>query len=166
MTIRLRFVQGAAVESWLIEFREGTSMPIRPSHVECVSLDGKSYIGQHMDGGMKARPAGYDGADPAHELFVDLPATDEQTKAFYDYVEASIDQPYDWQAIIGFVAPGHHHLKMHAICSAKMVLALRTKGCEWFPSRSALTAPAHCIDPRDLLLMISCIVPINLERGV
>lgn len=157
--ITLRFVHGTAFESEAIELREGTSMPFTPSHVECVSRDGKHYIGQHMDGGMQSRPAGYDNALPKDELFVGLPCTPEQETAFYDYVQASIGEPYDWKAILSFVVPINLHLKFHAICSAKMHLALRK--AEWYPSRKAVTVPAHCIDPRDLLLMISCVVPIN-----
>jgi hypothetical protein len=162
--IRLRFVQGSAVESEAIELREGTCMPIIPSHVECVRPSDGKYVGQHIEGGMLARDPGYDGAKPADELFVDLPATPEQTDAFYAYIEASIGEPYDWEAILGFVLPGHFHTKEHAFCSAKMHLGLRIKGCEWYPSQSAVCAPAHCIDPRDFLLMISCIVKIDLDR--
>ena len=156
--IRLRFVEGTAIDSEMIELRGGTCMPFTPSHVECVSRDGTKYIGQHLDGGMQARPIGYDA--PARDLILELPATGEQTAAFYAYVEASIGEPYDWAAIVGFALPGHHHTKFHAICSAKMVLALRTRGCEWFPSRLPLCAPAHCIDPRDLMLILSAIVEV------
>jgi hypothetical protein len=154
-SIKLRFVDGGSFVSDLIELREGTCMPINPSHVECV--DGDLYIGQHMDGGMQARKKGYD--EPFRgELFVDLPCTDEQRAAFYKWVYDSINEPYDWQAIIGFAIQGHHHVKFHAICSAKMFLGLRH--INWFPSRVPLCVPAHCIDPRDLLLIISAIVEV------
>jgi hypothetical protein len=157
--IRLRFVAGADLESDAIEFREGTCMPIIPSHVECVRPDGK-YVGSHADGGFLARDPGYDGATPSQELFLDLPCTQDQHDAFYAYIEASIGELYDWAAIPGFAMPGHHHTKFHAICSAKMTLALRTKGCEWFPSRAPLCVPAHCIDPRDLLFGLSMIIEV------
>jgi hypothetical protein len=153
--IRLRFVDGGSFTSDLIELREGTCMPFTPSHVECV--DGDNYIGQHMDGGMKVRHAGYDAPFRA-ELFVDLPCTPEQQMAFYKWAYASLDEPYDWRAIIGFAFPGHLHEKFHAICSAKMFLGLRH--VNWFPSRMPLCVPAHCVDPRDLLFVISAIVEV------
>jgi hypothetical protein len=156
MTIKLRFVGGNAFISEMIELREGTCMPFPPSHVECVSLDGKWHIGQHIDGGMLKRPAGYD--LPCKELFLDLPATDEQTKGFYDYIEQSIGEPYDWEAILGYVVPGHFHLTNHAICSAKMDLGLRK--VNWYPSKLPLCVPAHCLDPRDLLLILSAIIEV------
>ena len=155
--IRLRFVQGASLESDLIEWREGTCMPIVPSHVECVDPTDGKYIGQHADGGMQARDPGYDA--PFHgETFVDLPCSPEQEKAFYVGAVASIGQPYDIDAIVGFTLSGHHHAKLHAICSAKMLLMLRA--VNWFPSKAPLCVPAHCVDPRDLLLILSAIVEV------
>jgi hypothetical protein len=81
--IRLRFVRSSGLSSDAIALRESVCMPFTPSHVECVSPDGKFYIGELSDSGMQARPAGYDAATMLHELFVDLPATQEQTDAFY-----------------------------------------------------------------------------------
>ena len=156
--MRLLFVCGKGFVSGAIEWRESICMPFTPSHVECVTPAGL-YLGQHIEGGMQARSPDYDAGTFAHELFIDLPATADQDKAFYDYMIGSVGEPYDWQAIIGYGVPGHHHEKFSAICSAKVTLGLRTKGCEWFPSRVPLAVPAHCIDPRDLLLMISAIVP-------
>jgi len=159
--IRLRFVHGTAISSDLIEYREGVCLPFTPSHVECVRDDGK-YVGQHGDGGMQARNPGYDQCKPEDEFFVDLPATFKQYKDFYNGVDASIGEPYDWAAILGFALDGHHHSKFHAICSAKMFLMLRK--ADWFPSHAPVAVPAHCIDPRDLLLMVSCVTPINFDR--
>lgn len=155
MTIKLRFVEGQGIESDLIEMREGTAMPICPSHVEAVRPDGM-YVGQHMQGGCLAREPGYD-APFKGECFIDLPATDAQTAAFYAAVEKSIGEPYDWRAILGYALPGHFHTKFHAICSAKVFLWLRDSA-DWFPSHAPVAVPAHDIDPRDLLLMISAII--------
>lgn len=162
--IVLRFVRSKGFTSDMTAWREQTAMPFSPSHVECVTPDGK-WLGQHVAGGMLARPAGYDHDDVAFlsdgrraEIFVSLPATPEQTSAFYAAATVSIDEPYDWRAIIGFAVPFHEHLPFHAICSAKMVLLLRTKGCEYFPW--PLTVPAHLITPRDLMLMLSAFVEI------
>lgn len=163
MTIRLRFVRGNSVASDLIALREETAMPFTPSHVECVTPEGK-WLGQHIDGGMRAREPGYDKGQIALlpngrlcELFVDLPATAEQTESFYWHAKKSIGQPYDWEAILGFAVPFHMHEKFHAICSAKMVLLLRA--AEWF--KWPLAVPAHLVDPRDLLLGLSMIVEIK-----
>jgi hypothetical protein len=130
-------------------------MPFAPSHVECVTPAGK-YAGQHLSGGMQARDPGYDKATLAHEAFVNLPATQSQTDAFYGFVASKIGQPYDWKAIVDYAAPVDLHSVGSAICSAQMVLALRK--ADWFPF--PLTVPAHLISPRDLLLMLSGIIEI------
>lgn len=158
--IRLRFVEIPDLVTEVIDYREGTCMPICPSHVECVRpYDGK-YVGAHADGGFIARDPGYDGATPQQECFVDLPCTPAQYAAFYAAVDKAIGEPYDWQAIIGFALPGHFHEKFYAICSAKMFLLLRDVA-DWFPSHAPVAVPAHCINPRDLLFAISLIIKVN-----
>ena len=165
--IVLRFVRSKGLTSDAIVWLEKTCMPFPPSHVECVTPEGK-WLGQHMDGGMLAREAGYDHDDVATmiptaacpdgrcEIFVKLEVTQEQAAAFYKYMEDSIGQPYDWEAIIGFADAGHHHLLNHAICSAKCELGLRA--CNYFPWPTAV--PAHLVDPRDLLWALSTHVEI------
>lgn len=166
-SIRLRFVRHSAISSDLIALREEAAMPFTPTHVECVTPEGK-WLGQHADGppapGMQAREPGYDKGRVALlpngrlcELFVDLPASAEQVDSFYWHAKKSIGQPYDWEAILGFAVPVHLHEKFHAICSAKMVLLLRA--ADWF--RWPLAVPAHLVDPRDLLLGLSMIVEIK-----
>lgn len=162
----LRFVRGTAWTSTLIAWQEKAALPFTPSHVEALTSDGKSYIGAHIDGGVAVRPIGYDKGQVAclpHgydktafpgglcDLHLKLDATPAQDKDFYSYMNAGIGEPYDWLSIIGFVVPEHFHLRNHVICSAKISLALRA--AEWFPFR--LSAAAHLIDPRDLLLMLS-----------
>lgn len=163
--ILIRFVRSRGFSSDLIALREQTCMPFTPSHTECVTPDGK-WLGQHSDGGMQARPAGYDHDDVALlpdgrrcEIIVPLPCTQAQAAAFYAAAHASIGEPYDWRAILGFAVPGHHHTKYHAICSAKMALLLRAKGCEYF--RWPTTVPAHLVDPRDLMFALSTHVQID-----
>ena len=153
--IRLRFVAGNDTASLAIILRSQICMPFTPSHVECVTPEGK-YVGQHGKGGMLARDPGYDKATLAHELFLDLPATNEQTNVFYDYISSKLNQPYDWRSIVDYILPVNFHEFNHAICSAIMVLALRKSGWLKWP----LTVPAHLISPRDLLLMLSGIVEI------
>jgi hypothetical protein len=162
-TITLRFVRSKGFSSDAIVLREQTCMPFTPSHVECVTPEG-TWLGQHSDGGMQARDAGYDHDDVVImndsrrcELFVELPCTKEQYGAFYAKATASIGEPYDWKAILGFAVSWHEHEKFHAICSAKMLLLLRA--CDYF--RWPVVVPAHLVDPRDLLLMLSTHVKID-----
>jgi hypothetical protein len=164
--INIRFVRSKSWSSSAIELREGTCMPFCPTHTECVTPEGKWLGQQGNDGGMKARPAWYDSADVAImadgrrcEIIVPLPVTQAQADAFYLAAHLSIGEPYDWEAILGFTVPWHEHTKFHAICSAKMLLLLRTKGCEYFPW--PVVAPAHLVDPRDLMLMLSTHVEID-----
>lgn len=161
--ITLRFVRSKGWESDAIVLREKTCMPFTPSHVECVTPDGK-WLGQHMEGGMLARPAGYDHdqveimADSRRcEILVALPCTPEQHDAFYKSANDSIGQPYDWEAILGFAVTWHEHQKFHAICSAKMLLLLRA--CDYF--RWPIVVPAHLVDPRDLMMILSTHVEIS-----
>jgi hypothetical protein len=156
----IRFVRGTAWESTAIAWQEKACMPFIPSHVEALTPDGKFYIGAHMDGGVRARPVGYDAGLVAKlpdgstcDLQLPLESTPAQDAAFYPFLDSHIGEPYDWRAIIGFLLPEHEHQPQHAICSALITLALRTPGCEWF--RWRLAAPAHLVDPRDLLLMLS-----------
>lgn len=156
--IRIRFCHGKDQLSHLIELRGGTCMPFTPSHVECVTPDGK-FLGQRFDGGMQARNPGYDVTWLEHEKFVDLPVSQAQADAFYAKGMSLIGAPYDWKAIIDFAIPVNLHLFDHAICSATMTQLLRTKGCEYFPM--PLTVPFHQISPRDLMLILSSHVQID-----
>lgn len=157
--ITLRFVTSDSPLSKMIRMQAGVCMPFTPSHVETVSRDEKSYVGQHLDGGMEARPIGYDeGEKGVREKLVVLPCEQSQFDAFHDFCDSKIGEPYDWKAILGFTAPDIHlHLPEAAICSAIMTLALRA--CHYFPM--PLVVPAHHISPRDLLLILSSHVQID-----
>lgn len=164
--IRLRFVASNDITSRLIRLQAGVAMPFTPSHVETLTVDGRDYIGAHLDGGIKARPVGYDAASlmtlpdgTKSERIVYLPCSQEQETAFYTFVEGKVDAPYDWRAILGFEAPDLRlHEFGHLICSAFMVAALRAKGCEFF--KWPITVPFHHISPRDLFLILSSHVEI------
>jgi hypothetical protein len=158
--ITLRFVTSPDDPmSALIRFQAGLCMPFTPSHVEALSRDGKHYIGQHLDGGMQARPLGYDGTDIKEKL-VALPCNDAQYDGFQDHCEGRIGAPYDWPSIIGFVDPAWNlHAFKHLICSAEMTAALRSPRCQYFPM--PLTVPFHHISPRDLFLILSSHVQID-----
>ena len=157
--ITLRFVTGSDITSKLIRFQAGVSMPFTPSHVEALTPDGQDYVGAHIDGGMQARPIGYDaGGAGLKEKLVPLLCDPVMTGAFHDYCETKIGQPYDWKSIISFAAPDLNlHDFNHLICSAIMTAALRS--CGYFPM--PLTVPFHHISPRDLMLILSSHVQID-----
>lgn len=157
--IRLRFVTGTAFSSRLIRMQAGVSMPFTPSHVEALSQDGLTYIGAHIEDGIRARPLDYDASSlmtlpdgSKSERIVALPCTLAQETAFYAFVTSKIGMPYDWKAIFGFEMPDFHlHDFGHAICSAFIPGGLRAEGCEYFPW--PMTKPFHHISP-DLLFAI------------
>jgi hypothetical protein len=163
--ITLRFVTGNDLVSRLIRMQAGVSMPFTPSHVEALSPDRKAYIGAHFDGGVAARPVGYDNdqlmtlADGSRsERLVGLPAADQEEAAFHTFVQSRIGEPYDWKAIVGFLEPDvHQHELDHIICSAFMTAGLRA--CGYF--LSPLTVPFHHISPRDLFLILSTHIQID-----
>lgn len=156
--IRLRFVTCNDLISGVIRLQAGISMPFTPSHVEAVSQDGASYIGQHFDGGMQARPVGYDAGKVQGEKIVELPVSPLEETAFYNFVVSKIGQAYDWKSIISFADPAWNlHDVNHLICSAMMTAALRN--CGFFPM--PLTVPFHHISPRDLFLVLSSHVQID-----
>jgi hypothetical protein len=157
--ITLRFVTADDPLSKLIRAQGGISMPFTPSHVEAWSRDRTAYVGQHFDGGMQARPVGYDkGQSGLKEKFVDLPCEQAQYDAFHDFCDSKIGEPYDWKSIFSFAAPDINlHIPEAAICSAIMTAALRH--CGYFPM--PLTVPFHHISPRDLFLILSSHVQID-----
>jgi hypothetical protein len=151
MTIRLRFVTCEDPVSDGIRFWTGFEY----SHVEAVTPEGL-YLGAHADGGVQARRVGYDKATLRAEKFIDLPADDAMTDAFYEQLQKAIGTPYDFGAILGFVSHFDIHQTGRVICSALQTAKLRA--CGWFPT--PLAVPAHEMSPRDLFLAISARIPL------
>jgi hypothetical protein len=162
----IRYVQGSEISSQLIVAQEKTAMPFPPSHVEALTPDGKFYLGSMFEGGVQKRPVGYDkgliAIDPKtgkeRDLLLTIDATPEQDAAFWTFLESKIGEPYDSAAIFGFIIPLHEHTLNHAICSALITLAMRICSKWPFP----LAVPAHLIDPRDSLLMMSVITRVPM----
>jgi hypothetical protein len=170
-TIRIRFVRHRGIATYLISWREATCMPFIPSHAECVTPAG-TRIGEFGFGGMQERPFNYDTKDVALlpkgktsealplgnrcEIIVPLEVSQEQSDKFYKMARASLGQGYDWSAIPGFALSGHHHKVGRAVCSAKMFLLLRAVNYFKWP----VSVPAHLINPRDLMLILSTHVEI------
>ena len=172
MATTIRFMRGTEFGSELIVLQEKTAMPFTPSHVEILARDDKSYFGSMLDGGVRYRPIGYDtgriATDPKTgklcELLLSLPTTPEQEAASWAWADKHIGEPYDSSAIFGFVIPAHEHEADHVICSACVTLFLRVEppspAKAFFPY--PLAAPAHLIDPRDLLLGFSMIIRVPM----
>lgn len=148
--MKIRFVEGSEFDSQAIIALEKVALPFTPSHVEAVTPDG-FYLGAMFSGGVQKRPIGYDNGKFNNEKILTLEATADQDKLFYGYLEKHIDEPYDWEAILGFLIPENFHNSNHTICSALITQALRASS--WF--RFQLAVHSHLVDPRDLLLMIS-----------
>lgn len=142
--IILRFVYSPEILTRLIEF--DSNDPDGYSHVEAVTTDGK-YLGAHTEG-VAARPMDWDAEKFQRELFLALPATDDQTAKWMHYLRACIGEAYGYAAIFGFIT--HFDLNEHhtTICSGLQTLACRW--CNVLPR--PLPVPAHRVSVRDLRL--------------
>jgi hypothetical protein len=96
MSIRLRFVAGNDLYSAIIRRAQMGAVPW--SHVEAVTPEG-TYLGSVTPNGVQARPQNYDSGQWTQELFVDVPATQPQSDAFFGFLSGQIGQPYDSGAI-------------------------------------------------------------------
>jgi hypothetical protein len=160
--VRMRFVRHKGLATAFINWREGVCMPFTPAHAETRTPEG-TCIGEFGFGGMQERPDGYDKGQietiadgRLADITVDLPVTQEQHDKFYAEARASLGEGYDWNAIAGFAFTGHHHTEGTAFCSAKMFLLSRAVGIIKWP----VVVPAHLINPRDWMLLLSIVVEI------
>jgi len=155
--IGIRFVAEKGLVPWFIRYQAGVCMPFTPNHVESVSPDGQWYYGEHILGGLLKRPKGYDAAKVKWDFFVEIPCTQAQADAYYEYLESKLGMPYDWRSIISFVIPSWNmHGKGELICSAITAAALRKGTIFQWP----MTVPFHHISPRDILLICSVLVEV------
>lgn len=100
--IQLRFVTDLDdFVSWAIR---GAQLGFWASHVEAVKADRSAYLGARSGSGVQWAPRGYDAKYKSVEQIIDVPATDEQTAAFWSFLEAQIGAPYDNDIIRGFAA--------------------------------------------------------------
>ncbi len=153
--VTIRFVAERGIIPWLIRYQAGIAIPFTPNHVESVSLDGEWYYGEHILGGLRKRPKGYDAATLKREFFVDIDCTQEQADAYYGYLEAKLGMPYDWRSIASFIVPSWNlHGRGELICSAITAAAMRQGRILPY----ILTVPFHHISPRDILLICSVLV--------
>jgi hypothetical protein len=171
--IRLRFVTG---DDWIsnairVGERDGWC-----THVEAVMPDG-TLLGAHLDGGVQARPAGYDEGKATRALIVDLReencfgalsvgtpqdiAAQQCRESFYDFLRAQLGKPYDLMALAGAAFDRDWHRADSWFCSELQAAALER--CGYLPRLAAIDS--H-VSPRDLLLVLSGRVDIPNMAGV
>jgi hypothetical protein len=157
--VTIRFATDDSTASNFIKLQAGICMPFTPVHVEALSRNGECYIGQHLDGGMQARPIGYDKDEPGRrDKLVPISCSQDEYDAFHRYCESHLGDAYDWKAIVSYIdLMDNMHTARASICSAIMTLALRAASIFPWP----LTVPAHHINPRDLFLILSTHVEID-----
>lgn len=145
--IRLRFVNGLSIISAGIRAAE---YGFWCSHVEAVMRDG-TLLGAHAAGGVMERPRDYDTGEFSREQFVDLRSSPEMEDTFEAFLRAQVGRPYDFSAILAFVARRDWQEPDSWFCSELQAAALVT--CGWLSGK--LGTEANHITPRDLLLMLS-----------
>jgi len=97
--IRIRFVDGKNAVAMGISAAEYGFWAI---HTEAVMPDG-TLLGAHWDGGVQARPAGYDKGTYTKDIIVEIPTDPAMTDKFHAFLRAQLGKPYDFPAIPAFV---------------------------------------------------------------
>lgn len=73
------------------------------THVDMKTRDGR-LLGARYEDGVQSRPIGYDEGQFSREEYINIKATEQQTRDFYNFLDAQIGKPYDVLAIIAFMA--------------------------------------------------------------
>ena len=149
--IRLRFVTCHDAISAAIRFAE---YGFWASHAEAVMPDG-TLLGAHYDGGVQARPAGYDQAIMLRQQVAEIPCAEAMAQRFHGFLRAQLGKPYDVEAIGALVARRDWREPDSWFCSELIAAALET--CGYLPP---LAADVSKIMPRDLLLIVSARIPL------
>lgn len=168
---RIRFVTGtgavsAGIRAFEHLWRDDGWLP---THAEVLMPDG-TLLGAHLEGGVQARPVGYDKATMTREMFVDLPfgacidisagssrqfEIDRMEAKFYGFLRAQLGKPYDMTAIAAFVFDRDWRQADSWFCSELVAAALEE--CSYLPK---LISPTNRITPSGLLSGLSFRVPI------
>lgn len=153
--IVLQFVGGSGFGSGMIKwFGHGAY-----SHVDAVLSDG-TLLGARNDdiddvpAGVQIRAASYVENESVRRIT--LPATDEQEAAFYAFMRAQIGKPYNRIGIYAFAVNASWSSVGAWFCSQVVTAALQAS--KWMRD---LSEPPNKIDPDDLLLIISALVPVE-----
>jgi len=145
--ITIRFVTGHdPVSDGIRAFEYG----FWATHVEALMPDG-TLLGAHAQGGVQARPNGYDKTEFTRELYVSIPATPAQTDAFHSFLRAQVGKPYDFRAIAGLALQRDWQSEDSWFCSELQAAALCH--CGVFPPH--LATEFNRVTPRDVLLIVS-----------
>lgn len=114
--LTIRFIHGDDIVSGLIGYATDSLW----THVECLSRDGKSWIGAHAGTGVQARPL--DWCKPTREAVYAVPVTDEEAEAANTWLESRIGTPYNYADILGLAIHARIGMNRHEIiCSAAML---------------------------------------------
>jgi hypothetical protein len=158
--IVLQFVEGSGLGSGMIKwFGHGAF-----SHVDAVLPDG-TLLGARNDdidgvpAGVQIRPASY--VADEHVRRISLPASDAQATAFYDFMHAQIGKPYNKIGIVAFAVNASWSSVGAWFCSQVVTAALQAAA--WLRD---LSEPPNKIDPDDLFLILSALVPGLALQGV
>lgn len=168
--ITLRFVASRDLASDLVLLGEHDGWA---THVEALMPDG-TLLGSLLEGGVQARPMGYDKGAATRELYVSFESGVtlvpqphpipvrllEKDEAFYAFLRAQIGKPYDKLGIVGFVFGRGWHAGGSWFCSELQTAAL--EACGYFYPLASLNS--H-VSPRDLLLVLSSRIPIPNMAG-
>jgi hypothetical protein len=152
--IVMQFAGSASLTSRLIEWFDHGQY----AHVDSVLPDG-TLLGARddvMDGcpaGVQIRPADYQKGYALKR--VSLPCTDQEQKAYYDFVMAQVGKKYDETAIAAFAVGRDWRSPDAWFCSELCAAALEASGVV-----PPLSAPCSKIAPDDLLLVLSAFVPV------
>jgi len=150
--VQIRFVTGRGFVSDLISRGE---YGFWATHAEAVMPDA-SLLCAHIDGGVQARPHGYDAATTTRERIATIAMTPDQAQRFYAFLRAQLGKPYDMRVIeqiaaSAFLGERDWRQPDHWICSELQAGAL--EDCGFYPT--PLATDVHHITPRDLLLNLN-----------
>jgi uncharacterized protein YycO len=145
MSITLRFVTCHDIVSAAIRAYE---YGFWTSHVEA-KISGK-LVGAHFSGGVQARDISYDASSLKREQYVEVPASDNQTKAFEQFMMAQVGKPYDVEAIAALVMERNWREPDRWFCSELVAAAL-----EQSTLLPKLPDAINLIMPRDVMMMVS-----------
>lgn len=154
----LRFVTGNDFISNAIRMGERDGWC---THVEA-SMPDSTLLGAHLDGGVQARPMGYDKGTRTRELMIGLTPFEDTNHPpgmedrFHDFLRSQIGKPYDTLGILGAALDRDWRNPSSWFCSELIAAALETCGY-----LNPLTAMNSHISPRDLLLILSGRIPVT-----
>jgi len=149
--ITLRFVGG---NDTIAELIRAGSYGYWATHTEALMPEG-TLLGAHFDGGVMARPRGYDADKFDREEYVQLVAIRSIEDAFHTFLRSQLGKLYDMEVIEAIAASaliGERDWRTPDswICSELIAAAL--EACGWLPK---LATDINHLTPRDVRLILS-----------